>query len=113
IQRPRLVSALHALQQSHGTRTIEQEILIHHEKRLHAQLALHLLHDIEELVASLVKVEALALAAKKRGRGAEIAAHRASDRWNDSSGGIARVVRHAHPENAEAEAGEYFGMNKR
>ena len=77
------------------------------------RLVLHVLHDVEELIAGFVEVVALALAAEERGRGAEVAAHRASDRGNDRGGGIARVVGHAHAKNAEAEAGENFGMDER
>ena len=56
---------LHAFQQLHGTRTVEQEVLVHHEERLHAEALFHVLHDFEELVAGFVEVKLLPLPPKK------------------------------------------------
>ena len=105
-----LPAFFHAGQQLHGARAIEQEILVHHEKRAHVQRVLHVLHDFEELVSGFVKVDALALAAEERRRGAEVAAHGASNRGNDGGCGVARVVGQAHAQHPHAEAGEDFGM---
>jgi len=53
------------LQQAHGTLAVQQEILVHHEERVHLQLIFHPAHDLEQLVAGLKKVDELSLASEK------------------------------------------------
>ena len=74
---------IHVAEQFHGPALVKQEVLVHHEERLHAQLGLHLRHHGKQLVARIEEVEVLALAAEERRSGAEVAAHRATDRGND------------------------------
>ncbi len=108
VQSPRLRALLHAAQELHGAPFVEQEVLVHHEERAHVQLAFHLRHDAEELVAAVVEIQIVALASEKRGRRAEVAAHGATDRRNDGGRGVALALRQLHPERARAEAGYDF-----
>src|SRR5271169_883623 len=56
---------------------------------------------------------AIAFAAEEGGGGAEIATHGASDRRNDGRGCVAAVIGHAHAEDTEAKAREYFRVHDR
>ncbi len=57
VERPGLVVLLHQLQQAQRALPVQQEVLVHHEERAHAQLALDPAHDLEQLVAVLVEVD--------------------------------------------------------
>ena len=110
VQRPALAALLHALQQLHGALAVQQEVLVHHEERAHVHRLFHLLHDIEQLIARLIEVDALAFAAEERRRGAEVAAHRTADGRNDGRCRVARAVGNAHAQHTHAEAREDFRM---
>jgi hypothetical protein len=75
---PGFVAFLHAIEQAHGALFVEQEIFVHDEERLHAKRLLGMAEHVVELVAGLIEVHELALAAKERRRGAEVAAHGAA-----------------------------------
>ncbi len=89
---------------------LQQEILVHDEERAHLHGVLHVLHDLEKLIAGFVKVDALTLAAEECRGGAEVASHGAADRGDDGGCGVAGVVGNAHSQHPHAEAGEDFGM---
>ena len=89
VERPGLVALLHEAQQLHGAALVQQEVLVHHEERLHVELALHLGHHVEQLFAGIVEIQVLALAAEERGGGAEVAAHGAAHRGDDGGRGRA------------------------
>ena len=74
---------------------MEEKVLVHHEERFHVQRMLQLAHDVEQLIAGGVEMDGVALAAKHRRGRAEIAAHRAADRWDDRRCDVARLLANA------------------
>jgi hypothetical protein len=112
-KRPALAVLLHPLQQLHGPRPVQQKVLVHHEERLHTHALFHVLHHIEELIARLVEVIALALAAEECRRRAEVAAHGATDRRNNRGRGVARIVGYAHAQDAKAKARQDLRVHDR
>ena len=78
---------------------MEQEILVHHEKRLHFHVALESHHHLEQLVTRLIEIRILPF----RGR-AEVAtdgaAHRGDQRCRDFAVALGEV--HAHRPRADA-----------
>ena len=83
---------------------MEEEVLVHHEERADAHLALELAHDVEQLVAGLVEVDRLALAAEHGRGGAEVAAQRAAHRRDDRGGHVAAAFFGADAQVPRAEA---------
>ena len=96
---------LHLGQQLHRAPFVEQEVLVHHEERVHLQRAFDTAHHVEELLAGFVEVDVVALAPEKRGRRAEVAAHRAADRRDDRGGRIAAAARRLEPHQPESKRG--------
>ena len=93
---------------------VQQKVLVHHEeRRLHTHALFHVLHHIEELIARLVEVIALALAAEERRRRAEVTAHGATDRRNNRGRGVARIVGYTHVEDAKAESRQDLRVHHR
>ena len=82
VERPRFVVLLHLLQQLERAWSVDQKIFVHHEERPHAQVRFQLAHDVEQLIATLVELDELSFATKHGGSRAEIAAHRATGRWD-------------------------------
>ena len=76
-------------------------------------LRFHLRHDAVQFLAGVVEIQVLALAAEKRRRGAEIAAHGAAHRRNDGRRRIALVARQRHAHGAPAEPGNDLRMANR
>src|SRR5580765_1363088 len=89
---------------------MQQEVLVHNEKRLHFQLGFHLLHHFEQFVSALEEVDEISLASEEGGGCAEVAAHGAADRWDDRRSGRAFTLREPDTHDAGAHAGDDSGM---
>lgn len=84
---------------------MQEEVLVHHEEGVHLQLVFHLVHDIEQLVTTLEKVDEFTLASEKGGSCAEVASHGAADRGNDCGCGRALGFGQTDPHDPRTQAG--------
>jgi len=107
---PAFACGLHARQELQGALAVQQKILVHDEKGLHAQRSLKALHDVKELVAGFIEIAEIALASEERRGGTEAATHGAADRGNDRGGGGTPALGKAHAHGARLNPGNYGGM---
>src|SRR5439155_812837 len=80
---PGFALCLHPLEQFHGAAAMQQEVLVHHEKRAHFHGSVHFAHDFEKFFPSLIEDEELSLAAEEGRSSTEDAPQWATDRGDD------------------------------
>ena len=66
---------------------------------MHFELGFNSAHYVKQFIAGLEKIDKLSFAAKKSRRGAEVATHGATDRWNDGCRRAAFSLRQTDSQN--------------
>src|ERR1019366_7055053 len=107
---PALARLLHAFQQTHGARTVEQEIFVHHKKGMYVEFRFDVAHHVKQFVAGLVKVDKLSFTAEKSGSGAEVAAHGTAHRRDECCCCATFSLRQAYTHDARLKAGDNSRM---
>ena len=100
----------HQFQKPQCAFAVEKEIFVHHEERTDVHVLFHLAHDVEQFVAGLIKMHAIAFAAEHRRGGAKIAAQRTADRRNDRGGNVAVAFLHRYADISRAKTRCNHGM---
>ena len=104
VQRPGLVVRLHQLQQAQGPLAVEQEVLIHDEEGADLHVAFEAQHHLEQLVAGLVEINALALAPEHGGGAQKLQPTGQPTEGISVAAIVAGAVAAAHPHRAGADA---------
>lgn len=100
---PAFPVGFHQLQEPERPFLVEEEILVQREEGFHLELFLHVAHGGKEFIAGFEEIDELSLPAEQGGGGAEVAAHRATDRGNQDRRRAAGAVSEAYPHHPPAE----------